>query len=93
MSPGKSSLHSSCKGECSIALESLKRNPASRRAEGGISRSLSSCGRNPWVSSICDGDLRHLLIVPTGSQEDCGLGRGLSDSTGFGAMEERLISS
>ena len=49
-----------------------------------------SCGRKPWVSSTCDGDLRELLFVPIESQGDCGLGRGLSDPTEFGAMEERL---
>ena len=31
--------------------------------------------------------------MPIGNQEYCGLGRGLSDSTVIGAMEERLISS
>ena len=93
MAPGKSSLHSSCEGESGIALNSMQGNQASRCIEGGISRTFSSCGRKPLVSSTCDGDLRELLIVPIGSQEYCGLGRGLSDSTGFGAMEERLISS
>ena len=61
--------------------------------ERGISRSFLSCGRKPWVSSTCDGDLRELLIVPIGSQEYCGLGKGLSDSIGLGAIEECLISS
>ena len=46
--------------------------------------------REPWT---CDGDLRELHIVPIGNPKYCGLGRGLSDYTGFGAMEERLISS
>jgi len=93
VAPGKSSLHLSCEGERGIALDSLQGNPASRRVEEGILRSFSSCGRKPWVSLTCDGDLRELLIVPIGSQEYCGLGNGLSDSTGFGAMEECLISS
>ena len=31
--------------------------------------------------------------MPIGSQEYCGLGRGLSDSTVFGAMKELLISN
>ena len=93
MAPGKSILHSSCEQECGIALESLKGNPAPRHTVGGISRSLLNCGRNPWVSSTRDSELRHLLIVPTGSQEDCVLGRSLLDSTRFGAMEEGLISS
>ena len=34
--------------------------------------------QEPWVPSTCDGDLRELLRVPMGSQEYCGLGRGLS---------------
>ena len=93
MAPGKSSLHLSCEGEHGIALDSLQSNPTSRRVEGGISRSFSSCGRKPWDSSNYDGDLREFLIVPIASQEYCGLGTGLSDSTGFDAMEECLISN
>ena len=93
MAPGKSSLHLSCEGEHGIALDSLQGNPASRRIEEGISRSFSSCDRKPWVFLTCDGDLTELLIVPIGSQEYCGLGKGLSDSIGLGAMEECLISS
>ena len=91
--PGKSSLHSTFEGERGIALNSLQGNPASRHAEGAFSSSFSSCGRKPWVSSTCDGDLRELLVVPIGSQESSGLGRDLWNSTGFGAMEEGLISS
>ena len=93
VAPGKSSLHSSFKVERGIALDSLQGNLASRHVEGGISRTLSSCGRKPCVSSTCDGDLRELLIVPIESQEYCRLGRGLSDSTGFGAIDDCLISS
>ena len=93
VAPGKSSLHSSCEGERGIVLASLQGNPASGCIERGISRSFLSCGRKPWVSSTCDGYLRELLIVPIVSQEYCGLGRVLSDSTVFGAMKERLISS
>ena len=93
MAPGKSSLHSSCKGECGIAIDSLQGNLASRCTKGAFSSSFSSCGRITWVSSTCDGDLRELLIVPIGSQEYSGLGSGLWNSTGFGAMEEGLISS
>ena len=93
MAPGKSSLHSSCEVEHNIALHSLQGNVGSRHLEGGITKSFSSCGRKPWVSSTCVGDLRELLIVPIGSQEYCRHRRGLSDSTGSGAMEEHLISS
>ena len=78
---GKSSLHSSCEGERSshgIALESRQRNWASRRIEGGISRSFSSCSRKPWGPSTCDGNLRELLSVPMGSQEYCGVDSGFS---------------
>ena len=77
VAPGKSSLHLSCEGERGIALESRQGNRASRRVEGGISRSFLSCIRKPWVPSTCDGDLRELLMVPMGSQEYCGVGRGL----------------
>ena len=93
MAPRMFSLHSSCKGEHSISLESRQGNPASRCTEGGISRSFSSCSRKPWLPSICEGDLRELLTVPTGSQEYWRLGRSLSDSTGFGAMDACLILS
>ena len=67
-----------CEGDHSIALESRHGNQASRRVEGGISRSFSNCGRKPWIPSTCDSDLRELLMVPMGSQEYCGVGRGLS---------------
>jgi len=65
--PGKSSLHSSCKGERGFALDSLQGNPASRCTEGGILRSFSNYGRKPWVSSTCNGDLREPLVLPQGS--------------------------
>ena len=74
--PGKSSLHSSCEEESGIALESRQGNRASRCIEGGISRSFSSCSRKPRFPSICDGDLRELLMVPMGRQEYCGVGVG-----------------
>ena len=77
MAPGKSSLHSTCEGECGFVLESWQGNRASRRIEGGNSRSFSSCGRKPWVPSNCDGDLRELLMVPMGSQVYCGVWREL----------------
>ena len=38
--PGDVSLHSSCKGERGIALESRQGNRASSHIEGGISRSF-----------------------------------------------------
>ena len=77
VAPGKSSHHSSCEGELGIALDMVQGNLASRHVERGISWSLSSWGRKPWVSSACEGDLRELLIVPIGSQEYCGHGRGV----------------
>ena len=78
MAPGKSSLHSSSEGKHGIALESRQGNWASRPVDQGISRSFLSCGRKPWVPSTCDSDLRELLRVHMGSQEYCGVGRGLS---------------
>ena len=77
VAPGKSSLHSTCEGERGIVLESWQGNRASICVEGGISRSFLSCSRKPWVPSTCDSDLRELLMVPMGSQEYCGVGRGL----------------
>ena len=78
MAPGKSSLNSSYEGERGISLKSRQGNRALRCFEGGISRSFSSWGRKPWVPYTCDSDFRELLMVPMGSQEDCGVGRGLS---------------
>ena len=78
MSIGRSSVHSSSEGECGNALKSRQWNWASRLVEGGISRSFSSCGSKPCVQSTSDGDLSELLRVPMGSQEYCGVGRGLS---------------
>ena len=52
-----------------------------------------SCGSKPWVPLTWAGDLKELLRVPMRSQGYCGVGSGLSDSCGFGAMEEHLISS
>ena len=75
--PGKSSLHSSCKGEHGVPLESRQGNQASRRVEGGISRSFLNWDRKPRVPSTCDGDLRELLMVPMGSQVYCGVWREL----------------
>ena len=46
--------------------------------KGGIATSFSSCSRKPRVPSTCAGDPRELLMVPKGSQEYCGVGRGLS---------------
>ena len=93
VAPVMSSLHSSCEAERGIALESRQGNQASRHVERGISRSFSRCDRKLWVPSTCDSDLRELLRVSMGIQEYCGFGRGSRDSTGFGAMEECLISS
>ena len=89
MTPGKSSLHSSCERARGIVLESRQGNQASGRIDGGISRSFSSCRRKPWVPSNYDGDLREILMVPMGSQE---LGGSFRDFTGVRAMEEGLIS-
>ena len=49
--------------------------------------------KETWVPLTCAGDLRELLRVPLRSPGYCGVERGLSESTGFGAMEEGLISS
>ena len=77
MAPWKSSLHLRCERERDIALKSRQGNRASRRIEVGISWSFSSCSQKPWVPSTCEGDIRELLRVPMGSQEYCGVGRGL----------------
>ena len=62
-------------GHCSgIKAEEL----ASRRIDLGISRSFSDYGRKPWVPSTCDSNLKEVRMVPMGSQEYFGVGRGLS---------------
>ena len=78
VAPGQSSLHSRCEGECGIVFESRQGNRASKHVEAGILRSFSNCSRKPWVPSTCDSDLREFLMVPMGSHEYCGVGRGLS---------------
>ena len=78
VAPRKSNLDSSCEGMGGIALESRQGNRASGPVEKGISLSFLSCSKKPWVPSTCDGDLSELLMVPMGSQESCGVGRGLS---------------
>jgi len=45
--------------------------------EGGISRSLSSCGRKLWGPWSCNGELRELLMVPMGGQKSFRVVRGL----------------
>ena len=78
VAPGKSSLHSSCEGECGIALEPQQGNQASRHVKGGIWRSFSSCSRKSWVPLTCDGDFSELLMMLVGTQEYCGFASGLS---------------
>ena len=79
VAPGKSSLHSICEGERSIALESRQGNRTSRFLEGGLSRSFSSCSRKPWVPLTCFGDPTEFLMAPMGSQVYCGVGMGLPE--------------
>ena len=93
MAPGKSSLHSSCEGECGIALRSWQGNQASRLIEEQISSSFSSCRRKPCIPLTFDSDLRELLMVPWESRNTVELGVASRDSTEVGAMEEGLISS
>ena len=52
---GKSSIHSSCEGECGSALESWQGNQASIRMEGGISRCSLSCGRKCGFPPVATG--------------------------------------
>ena len=93
MAPGKSSLHPSCEQERGISHESRQDNWATRRLEGGISRSFLSCGRKPWVPSTCGGDLWSFSLCLWEVRNTVELGGASRDSTGFGAMEEGFISS
>ena len=93
MAPGKSGLLAHGEGERIIALESWEGTRASRYVEEGLSRSFSGLSKNTWVPSTCAGDLREILRVPLGSRDTVELGRTSRDSTGFGEMEEGLISS
>ena len=67
-SSGKSSLLSSCEGECSIALESLEGNHASAHTEGVVSMFFLSCSGKIWFHSSCEGDIKEPLMLPQGSQ-------------------------
>ena len=88
---GKSSLYSGYELESGTALESRQGNQASRRFEGGISRSFGIGPGNP-------GFLR-LMMVNSASFSGClwevrttvELGEASRHFTGFGAMEEGLI--
>ena len=62
------------RGERGIAFESQQGNQDSRRVEGGISMSFSSCGTKPWVLSTCDGDLKELFSVSMGIRNTVELG-------------------
>ena len=91
--PGKSGLHARGEGERVIALESWEGTRASRRVEEGLSRSFSGGGGNPSFPSTSAGDYRELPRVLLRGEGYCGVGGASRDSTGFGAMEEGLISS
>ena len=93
VAPGKTGLHAGGEGERVKALESREGTRASRRVEEGLSRSFSGCGRKHSFPSTSAGDLRGLPRVPLRGQGYCGVGGASQDSTGFGAMEEGLISS
>ena len=93
MAPGKSGLHARGEGKRVIALESWEGTRPSRRVEEELSRSFSGFGRKPSFPSTSDSDLRELRRVPLRGQGYCGVGGASQDSTGFGAMEEGLISS
>ena len=52
------------RGERVLALESREGTRASRRVEGGLSRSFSGGGGKPSCPSPSAGDLRELARVP-----------------------------
>ena len=90
--PGKSGLHERGKGERVIVLESWEGTRASRRVEEGLTRSFSACSGKPSFPSTSPGDLRELPMVPLRGEGCCGVGGPSRDSSGFGAIEEGLIS-
>ena len=90
--PGKSGLHERGEGERVIVLESWEGTRASRRVEEGLSRSFSACSGKPSFPSTSPGDLRELPMVPLRGEGCCGVGGPSRDSSGFGAIEEGLIS-
>ena len=75
-----------------MALESWEGTRASRRIEEGLSSSFLCCGEKPSFPLASAGDLRELPRVPLKGEGCCGVGGASRDSTGFGAMEEGLIS-
>ena len=93
MSIGRSSVHSSSEGECGNALKSRQGNRASRCGEGGISRSISRWEGNPGfpgLVTVTSGSFSGCLLEVRNTVELEGASR---ETTGFGAMEEGLISS
>ena len=93
MAPGKSSLHSVCKGECSIAL-SHSRGIRPQDALKGESRVLSRGAAGnpgfPRLVTVTSGSFSRCLWEVMNNVE---LGGASWDSPGFGAMEEGLILS
>ena len=93
VAPGKSGLHSSCEGECSIALKS----------GWGIGPQDMLKGESQGLSQVAAGNpgFPRLVMVTSGSFSWClwevrntlKSGGASWDSTGVGAMEEGLISS
>ena len=90
--PGKSGLHAHGGGELVITLESWEAARSSRGVEEGLSRSFSGCSGKPSFPSTSPGDLRELPRVPLRGEGCCGIGGPSRDSSGFGAIEEGLIS-
>ena len=93
----ESDINTRCTGlfnkeERVIVLESWEGTRASRRVEEGLTRSFSACSGKPSFPSTSPGDLRELPRVPLRGEGCCGVGGPSRDSSGFGAIEEGLIS-
>ena len=93
MAAGKSSLHMSCEGEHGIALESRQGNQASRHAEGEsrvLSRDAAVNSGFPRLGTVTSGSFSWCLWEVSNTVE---LEGASWESTGFGAVEEGIISS
>ena len=93
VAPGKSSLHSSGEGEHGIALESLHKNRPQGSLKGesrGLSRVMSGNPGFPQLVTVTSGSFSGCLWEVRNTVE---LGGASRDFTGFGAVEEGLISS
>ena len=93
MAPGKSGFHSSCEGECSIALKSGWGTGPQDMLKGesqGLSQVAAGNPGFPRLVMVTSGSFSGFLWEVRNTVE---MGGASQASTGVGAMGEGLISS